>query len=238
MGAQLPRAQCADFEKVKASLEKLKSSPDDPDANLAAGRFYCLTRGDFARGLPMLAKGSDPALKAAIIDEATKTEKQLVDPLLQFRNWGEPLPNNWSAVSNGAAFGTDYFSRTAVAKSNILVNAPNETKYYYQDLDGTGVRLNGGNPLRIPGYSERGTKFWGRTDQYGATSNVKETRLESSSIFAANPCRGAKHTGPGIPGQSPGNSKSLFEGHQEKDTGFVHACRGGRYRWVFELVRC
>jgi len=97
----------------------------------------------------LAAAQKDLALKAAIIDEATKTEKQLVDPLLQFRNWGEPLPNNWSAVSNGAAFGTDYFSRTAVAKSNILVNAPNETKYYYQDLDGTGVRLNGGNRYTV-----------------------------------------------------------------------------------------
>jgi hypothetical protein len=42
------------------------------------------------------------------------------------------LPNNWSSTSNNAAFGTDYFTRTAVAKSNILVNAPAETKYLYQ----------------------------------------------------------------------------------------------------------
>ena len=42
---------------------------------------------------------------------------------------------NWSTISNEAAFGTDYFTRTAVARSNILVNSPNETKYFYQDLD-------------------------------------------------------------------------------------------------------
>src|SRR5262249_31000003 len=76
-------------------------------------------------------------------------EKELVDPLLQFRNWGEQLPYHWSAVSNGAAFGTDYFARTAVAKSNILVNAPTETKYFYQDLDDTGERLNGGNRYTV-----------------------------------------------------------------------------------------
>jgi hypothetical protein len=29
-----------------------------------------------------------------------------------------------------------------VAKSNIFVNAPNETKYFYQDLDENGDRLN------------------------------------------------------------------------------------------------
>jgi hypothetical protein len=59
------------------------------------------------------------------------------------------LPHNWSAISNGAAFGTDYFTRTAVAKSNILVNTQNETKYYYQDLDGDGARLNGVNRYTV-----------------------------------------------------------------------------------------
>ena len=95
------------------------------------------------------AAEKDPPLKAAMIDEATKADQQLVNPLLQFRNWGEQLPYHWSTVSNGAAFGTDYFTRTAVAKSNILVNTPNETKYFYQDLDGNGARLNGGNRYTV-----------------------------------------------------------------------------------------
>jgi Protein of unknown function (DUF1214) len=36
-----------------------------------------------------------------------------------------------------------------VAKSNILVNSPNETKYYYQDLDMAGARLNGANRYTV-----------------------------------------------------------------------------------------
>lgn len=36
-----------------------------------------------------------------------------------------------------------YLTRTAVAKSNILVNAPRQAKYFYQDLDRDGGRLNG-----------------------------------------------------------------------------------------------
>ena len=70
-------------------------------------------------------------------------------PLFQFRNYGQQLPHNWSTISNEAAFGTDYFTRTAVAKSNILVNSPNETKYYYQDLDAGGARLNGANRYTV-----------------------------------------------------------------------------------------
>ena len=85
----------------------------------------------------------DPKLRAAMIDEAKKTDSEVIDPLLQFRNFGLQLPDHWSTVSNGAAFGTDYFSRTAVARSNIFVNRQQETKYFYQDLDENGLRLNG-----------------------------------------------------------------------------------------------
>jgi hypothetical protein len=56
---------------------------------------------------------------------------------------------NWTTQNNGAAFGTDYFTRTAVAKSNIFVNRPSETKYFYQDLDEAGSRLNGAHRYTV-----------------------------------------------------------------------------------------
>ena len=71
-------------------------------------------------------------------EAAVGSRAQLVQPLFEFRNFGQQLPHHWSTIANGAAFGTDYFTRTAVAKSNIFVNAPNETKYFYQDLDAEG----------------------------------------------------------------------------------------------------
>jgi hypothetical protein len=46
-------------------------------------------------------------------------------------------------VVNSAEFGTDYFTRAAVARSNTFINRPRETRYFYQDLDRTGARLNG-----------------------------------------------------------------------------------------------
>ncbi|WP_375459512.1 DUF1254 domain-containing protein [uncultured Enterovirga sp.] len=97
----------------------------------------------YAQVLAVLAAaGGHPTLKQAMIDAAKDAEATLVDPLFQFRNYGRPLPHHWSSVANVSAFGTDYFTRTAVAKSNILVNAPDETKYFYQDLDAAGARLN------------------------------------------------------------------------------------------------
>jgi hypothetical protein len=101
-------------------------------------------QAQYAQALAVMkAAESDPALRKAVIDEATKAEQDLIAPLLQFRNWGIQLPGNWTTQNNGAQFGTDYFTRTAVARSNILVNKPNETKYFYQDLDASGARLNG-----------------------------------------------------------------------------------------------
>ncbi|HYC25616.1 MAG TPA: DUF1254 domain-containing protein, partial [Roseiarcus sp.] len=112
------------------------------------------------------AANRDPTLKKAIVDEATKTEADLVAPLLQFHNWGLQLPYNWSTTSNNAAFGADYFTRTAVAKSNILVNAPLETKYFYQDLDARGARLNSANRYTITFAKDRTPPvdgFWSLT---------------------------------------------------------------------------
>jgi len=75
------------------------------------------------------AATNDPRLKEAMTKAAIEADAQLVTPLFQFRNYGQQLPHYWSTISNQAAFGTDYFTRTAVAKSNIFVNSPNETKY-------------------------------------------------------------------------------------------------------------
>jgi hypothetical protein len=92
---------------------------------------------------------NNPALKQPSIKAVTEVDEQIVKPLFEFRNWGQQLPHRWSTISNEAAFGTDYFTRTAAAKSNILVNSPNETKYFYQDLDVSGARLNGANRYTV-----------------------------------------------------------------------------------------
>lgn len=121
----------------------------------------------YAQALAVVeAAKQNPALRAAIDDETSKADAELITPLFQFRNYGIQLPHHWSTTNNTAAFGTDYFTRTAVAKSNIFVNAPNETKYFYQDLDATGKRLNGTNSYTVT-FSKNATPpvngFWSLT---------------------------------------------------------------------------
>lgn len=104
----------------------------------------------YAQVLAVLAAvKNNPALKQTMTEAAAEADKELVAPLFEFRNYGEQLPHNWSTISNEAAFGSDYFTRTAVAKSNIFVNSPNETKYFYQDLDANGARLSGANRYTV-----------------------------------------------------------------------------------------
>ena len=55
--------------EYQTAVARLEESPTDPQANLAAGRYLCLSRGDWNRGIPMLALGSDPALKAPAVKE-------------------------------------------------------------------------------------------------------------------------------------------------------------------------
>lgn len=104
----------------------------------------------YAQVLAVLAAAKDnPKMKQAMVEAAKDAEDKLVNPLFQFRNYGQQLPHHWSTISNESAFGTDYFTRTAVAKSNILVNSPDETKYFYQDLDVSGARLNSANRYTV-----------------------------------------------------------------------------------------
>jgi hypothetical protein len=95
------------------------------------------------------AASKDPKLHAALVASAVDADKNLITPLFQFHNSGLPLPYNWTTINNGAAFGTDYYSRAAVAKSNIFVNSVRETKYFYQDADGTGQQLNGSHAYTV-----------------------------------------------------------------------------------------
>jgi hypothetical protein len=56
-------ASKAAADALRKLRDTLAKTPDDPAANLAIGRHECLSKGNWAAGLPCLAKGSDAALK-------------------------------------------------------------------------------------------------------------------------------------------------------------------------------
>ena len=61
--------------KIAPALAAIKANADDGEANLVVGEYYCLGKGDWARGLPMLAKCSDPVLKSAAQLDLSKPDE-------------------------------------------------------------------------------------------------------------------------------------------------------------------
>ncbi len=77
-------ADLQNTDKLVADLEaaktKLTETPDDPAANLTVGSYYCYYQGNWTKGLPLLAKGSDSSLKALAAREVAwpaKAEDQM-----------------------------------------------------------------------------------------------------------------------------------------------------------------
>ena len=95
------------------------------------------------------AAAADPQVADHLTAAAVDANQGLVADLFQFRNIGLPLPGYWSTQRNGARFGTDYLSRTAMGKANIFVNTPEETTYFYQDLDDHGELLDGSRSYAV-----------------------------------------------------------------------------------------
>jgi len=58
------------YDKGKKAIEALEKQPNDAEANLSAGKFYCFFKGDWEKGSACLGKGSDPVLKGLVQKEA------------------------------------------------------------------------------------------------------------------------------------------------------------------------
>ena len=48
-----------EYERIKPAADKLKKDPTDPDANLDVGKYLCFAKGNWEKGLPLLAAGSN-----------------------------------------------------------------------------------------------------------------------------------------------------------------------------------
>jgi hypothetical protein len=95
------------------------------------------------------AAQKDVSIKALLKQVAIEADKELIQPLKQWKYNGTPAGNGWFSDKNNAQFGTDYFVRAATAKSNMYENRFNETKYIYTDFDNAGKTLNGNNTYTV-----------------------------------------------------------------------------------------
>jgi hypothetical protein len=109
---RLKRAQALqrEFAEVAGAHATLRRAPEDGPANLAFGRYTCFAKGDWAKGLPMLAQGSDAVLRGLAqkeLREDKDSEAKLAiceGWLQQFRNEETPLRRSTLVARAGEYF--------------------------------------------------------------------------------------------------------------------------------------
>lgn len=101
-----------------AALDTLRTSPDDPAANSAVGRYLCLVKGDWTAGVPYLLRCSDEKLRqlAELERQADQGGKSLL-----------ALADGWWAVGE---------SESGLAKANARRRAADWYLLALPDLDG------------------------------------------------------------------------------------------------------
>ena len=95
------------------------------------------------------AAARDPKTKQALIASFVAANGELVDPWFQFQYNGRSVGHGWTAAANASQWGTDYLNRTAVSKSSMYQNTPEETQYQLKEFDSQGARLNGSNQYTV-----------------------------------------------------------------------------------------
>jgi serine/threonine protein kinase len=98
--------RCRDgFERVKVFEGILRTRPDDAEASEAVGNFLSFVKNDWETGLPLMARGTNDALKpilAAEVNEKTRTTDQQI-----------ALANAWGHLAGAASSEdkTHYYGR-------------------------------------------------------------------------------------------------------------------------------
>jgi hypothetical protein len=86
------KAMLKEFAQVKPAIEALKKDPKDNQANLEAGKYYALVKGNWDKGLPMLAQGAGVPLKKLAKLELTDPQKTK-DQVELANGWFEQAKN-------------------------------------------------------------------------------------------------------------------------------------------------
>jgi hypothetical protein len=99
------------FDELSAVMKQIPAMPGEEDLYNWIGSV-------------LEAAAKDPQIKQTLKDTAVVAEREMIDPLFQWRNNGRPAGNGWNSPVDGAQWGTDYLNRTGTAKSNMYEQPP------------------------------------------------------------------------------------------------------------------
>ncbi len=144
----------------------------------------------YAKAIAILSKSDkDNEFAQSVISQARRTEAEVVTHLFGFSEVGRKLPFHWTTVDNGAAFGSDFMTRTAVAKSNIFINRAVEAKYFYLEHDDHGNQLDTDQSYQLNFAADQipaTDGFWSLT-LYDEEHSLHENRWNKYAIGTKSP---------------------------------------------------
>ena len=79
------------LEKYQQASKKLQAQPNDPEACLLVGQHACFFNGDWAKGLPLLAKSTDPKVKLAATKDLEAHDNDVTSRLAAADAWYDVL---------------------------------------------------------------------------------------------------------------------------------------------------
>lgn len=89
------------------------------------------------------AGARDPEIKAQMEAAFHAADDTFVANAMLWKFNGKDAGNGWNRSVNNSQWGLDYYNRAATSRSNMFENRPNETQYYYTDLDSDDQQLVG-----------------------------------------------------------------------------------------------
>jgi len=115
------------YAEVKEAQDTLEQAPVDPDANLAVGKYHCFIKGDWDKGVAMLALGNDPELKKLAVKElegiASPSEQ-----MAQADGWWEIAENESGAARNSLLARAYAWYQAAAPQSSSLLRQKAEKR--------------------------------------------------------------------------------------------------------------
>lgn len=109
-----------EYQGAAAAIKKLADNPDDKDANLRAGRFYCLAVGNWTKGLPMLLKGSNITMK--LLAESELAGATGIDAQLKLADgwWDESASESGAAAAHCKQRAGFWYRRAKTTSAAVL----------------------------------------------------------------------------------------------------------------------
>ena len=148
------------FAQLTEMLSVLESASDDPEANQVVGEYYCFLKNDWTKGLPHLAKSSDPTLSELAQIDLNASE---------YNDWLNDSGDRWWAYAQTVEepIQSAAKKRAALIYLQIVDNATGLAKVRYthriaeSGLDETDSTI--GHPLAIePSHTEEvDCSVWG-----------------------------------------------------------------------------